>query len=243
VQPVRIWMGLVLVGLGVVGLLGAAGVIDASAVIGHWWPLVVIGLGLAAAIAQRSLSLGPIVVTAIGVALLAGAQDWAVQDMIWPALLIVVGLLVLSGLARRRPPADEAAALAILGGSTVRSTSAHFDHAEVSAMFGGATLDLREAHIDRHARVDALALFGGVDVLVPPGWRIVLRGLPIFGGYEDKTRTDATLPADAPVLTVSATAVFGGVSVTDKPAHDTTAPPRPSGTAADRSAQPGAALP
>lgn len=241
-QPVRMWMGLVLLGLGVVGVLGAADVIDAGAVTERWWPLAVIGLGLAAAITQRALSLGPIVVTAIGVALLAGAQDWAVQDKVWPALLIVVGLLVLSGLTRRRSPAGEAAALAILGGSTVRSTSEHFDHADVSALFGGATLDLRGAHIDRHARVDALALFGGVDVLVPPGWRVVLRGLPIFGGYEDKTRSDGTLPADAPVLTVNATAVFGGVSVTDKPAHGTIAPPQPSGTT-DRSAQPGAARP
>lgn len=225
-RPVRTWMGIVLLGLGVVGLLGAAGVLDAATVTARWWPVAVIGLGLAAAIAQRALSAGPVVVTAIGVALLAGAQDWVVQDMIWPALLIVVGLLVLSGLARRSAPAGEATALAILGGSSVRSTSEHLDHAEVSAVFGGATLDLRQAHVDRHARVDALALFGGVEVLVPQGWRIVLRGLPIFGGYEDKTRNDVPPPSDAPVLTVNATAVFGGVSVTDKPAHGEIVPAR-----------------
>ncbi|MBW0118580.1 LiaF transmembrane domain-containing protein [Pseudonocardia abyssalis] len=232
-QPVRVWMGIVLIGLGVVGLLGAAGVIDAGTVTARWWPLVVIGLGLAAMVAQRSPSFGPLVVTTIGVALLADVQDWPLRDLLWPALLIVVGLLVLSGPARRRSTGNEAAALAVLGGSTVRSTSAHLDHAEVSAMFGGATLDLRDAHIDRAARVDALALFGGVDVLVPPGWRIVLRGLPVFGGYEDKTRGHGPLPADAPVLTVNATAVFGGVSVTDKPAHGTTAP-APSSESADR---------
>jgi hypothetical protein len=63
----------------------------------------VIGLGFAAMIAQRSLSPGPVVVTAIGVVLLAGAQDWVVRDVLWPALLIVVGLLVLSSPARARP--------------------------------------------------------------------------------------------------------------------------------------------
>ncbi|MBW0093224.1 hypothetical protein I4I73_08615 [Pseudonocardia sp. KRD-184] len=201
-QPVRMWMGLVLVGLGGVGLLGATGVLDAAAVTAQWWPLAVIGLGLAAALAQRALATGPVVVTAIGVALLAGAQDWAVQEVVWPALLIVVGLLVLSGLARRRAPSDESAAPAILGGSTVRSTSEHFDHAEVSAVFGGATLDLRGAHIDQHARVDALALFG------------------------------------APVLTVDATAVFGGVSVTDKPLHGRPAPAPAAGRPVDRQGQP-----
>jgi len=83
----------------------------------------------------------------------------------------------------------------------------------VSAVFGGATLDMREARLDPGATVDALALFGGVDVIVPTGWRVDLGGLPIFGGYDDKTTGDGDLPPDAPVLRVAATAIFGGVDV------------------------------
>lgn len=64
--------------------------------------------------------------------------------------------------------------------------------------------------------MDALALFGGVDVIVPPGWRVELGGLPVFGGYEDKTSGDGDVPADAPVLKVAATAIFGGVDVKNK---------------------------
>ena len=66
---------------------------------------------------------------------------------------------------------------------------------------------------DREASVDALALFGGVDVPVPKGWRIALGGTPILGGCEDKTGGDGELPADAPVLRVHATAILGGVDV------------------------------
>jgi hypothetical protein len=83
----------------------------------------------------------------------------------------------------------------------------------VSAIFGGATLDLREAHIDREASVDALALFGGVDVLVPRGWRVQVAGTPILGGLEDKTEGDGERQADAPLLKVNGTAIFGGVDV------------------------------
>jgi len=46
---------------------------------------------------------------------------------------------------------------------------------------------------------------------------VSLSGLPIFGGYEDKTRTEGELPPDAPELRVSATAMFGGVNVKNFP--------------------------
>ena len=106
--------------------------------------------------------------------------------------------------------------MAVLGGAETRNRSPHFRHANVSAVFGGATLDMRDAHLEPGATVDALALFGGVDVIVPPGWRVELGGLPIFGGYEDKTAGNGDVLPDAPVLKVAATAIFGGVDVKNK---------------------------
>ena len=103
--------------------------------------------------------------------------------------------------------------VAIFGGSTIKDRSAHLTHAEATALFGGATLDLREAHIDDEATVDATAIFGAVDVLVPKGWRVSLGGLPIFGGYDNKTGGNGSLPENAPRLNVRATAIFGGVDV------------------------------
>lgn len=218
-RPVRIWIGLLLSVAGVLGLLGAADVIDPWPVVGRWWPVAVIGLGIVAMIAQRHVSPGPVVVTAIGLLLLAGRQGWGLEGWVGPILLLVIGLLVLSGRLRSQMVTDRSggSTLALLGGSRVRDTSPHFHHAEVSAVFGGATLDLREAHLDDGASVDAFAMFGGVDVLVPHGWRIALGGLPIFGGYEDRTGADGDLPADAPTLTVNATAMFGGVAVAHEP--------------------------
>lgn len=212
---VRAWIGMVLVALGVFGLLDAAGVLDAGVTIGRWWPVAVIGLGVAAVVTQRRLSVGPVVVTVVGLVLLASRQGWLVSSLIGPLVLVAVGLAVMAGVVRARRP--DGPALAVLGGSTTVNRAAHLRHAEVSAVFGGATLDLRQAHIDGRASVDALALFGGVDVLVPKGWRVSLRGLPIFGGYDDKTVEQPDLPEDAPVLTVNATAVFGGVGVANEP--------------------------
>jgi len=105
----------------------------------------------------------------------------------------------------------------VFSGAKMIDRSEHLNHTDVTAIFGGATLDLRDAHIDEVASVDAFAMFGGVQVLVPKDWRVSVGGLPIFGGYEDKTTGNGSLPADAPLLKVNATAIFGGVEVANEP--------------------------
>jgi hypothetical protein len=218
--PVRLWIGLVLVVLGVFGALDATGTLESTNVIDRWWPIAIIGAGLLVIAVHRRITVGPAIVVVVGLALLAGQQDWTTEDLLGPALLVVIGLAVLVGATtNRRPKGREISAgnpVAIFGGSTMKDRSPHLTHAEATAVFGGATLDLREAHIDDEATVDATAIFGGVDVLVPRGWRVSIGGLPIFGGYEDKTEGNGSLPEGAPRLDVRATAIFGGVEV----AHD-----------------------
>lgn len=218
-RPVRLWIGLVLLVLGVLGILDAAGALDSDRTIDRWWPMAITGLGLVTMLAQRRVSLGPALVTLFGLVLLGEAQNWVSGDLVGPALLILIGGAVLVSLWRHRTHVHPARSepTAMFGGARTVDRSEHLTHADVSAVFGGATLDLREAHIDKEATVDALALFGGVDVLVPKGWRVSLGGLPVFGGYEDKTTTDGPLPVDAPVLTVNATAIFGAVEVANEP--------------------------
>jgi len=216
-KPVRLWIGLVLVTLGVFGILDAAGTLDSSETIDRWWPVAIIGLGLIGMFIERRIALGPGIVVVVGLLILADQQEWTDEDLFGPVLLIAIGLVVLSGLWSRRVDGEHReSSVAMLGGTKIKDRSEHFTHANVSAIFGGATLDLREAHIDGEASVDALAMFGGVDVLVPKGWRVSVDGTPILGGCEDKTTGDGELPADAPVLNVHATAILGGVGVKNK---------------------------
>ncbi|MBC6445884.1 LiaF transmembrane domain-containing protein [Actinokineospora xionganensis] len=217
-KPVRLWIGLVLLVLGTFLALDALDVLDAGTTIDRWWPAALSGLGVVAMITQGRVSLGPAVVTGLGLILLADTNDWADEDLIGPALLITIGIVVLASVVRNRTHDHlSRAPVALFGEAKTTDHGEHFDHSTVSAVFGGATLDLRDAHIDRSATVDAFALFGGVDVLVPKGWRVSVGGLPIFGGYEDKTRGNGSLPADAPLLKVNATAIFGAVEVSDEP--------------------------
>ncbi len=221
-SPMRIWIASVLIAVGAVWLLDAANVLSAPDVLDTWWPVAIIALAVIAAVSERRVSLGAAVLFVIGALLLVdqlGAVD--LGAVIWPVIAILAGVWLLSHRAHlhgtREDIAEREDVVALLGGSQTKSRSEHFQHANVSAVLGGATLDLRDAHLEPGASVDALALFGGTDVIVPPGTRVTISGLPIFGGYDDKTRRDGELPADAPALKVSATAIFGGVSVKNTP--------------------------
>jgi hypothetical protein len=218
-RPVRLWIGLVLLTLGVFGVLDAVGVLDAATTLALWWPAAVIGLGLAAMIAMRRVSFWPVLITVFGVVLLFDQQGWISGALIGPAVFILIGGAVLAGLARNKTAMhrDRRAPVAVFSGAKTVDRSEHLDHTDVTAVFGGATLDLREAHVDDVATVDALALFGGVQVVVPEQWRVSVSGLPFFGGYDDKTSGNGSLPPDAPLVKVNATAIFGGVEVTNEP--------------------------
>jgi hypothetical protein len=138
-----------------------------------------------------------------------------------PAVLgfgILVGVAVGCALVRKfRTSASDGSWFALFGETTAKVGSDQLTTVDATAVFGAVNLDLREARIDEEATVDALALFGGVEVLIPKRWRLALSGTPIFGAVEDKTSPDEALPADAPVLNLTATAVFGGVAVANEP--------------------------
>jgi hypothetical protein len=147
---------------------------------------------------------------AIRIGLLAFAALWVAA---------VIGALI----RRSRPvtlndPADDEVALsAIFAPMAFRSTAHQFRGGTLDCWFGGGTLDLRDATLDPGgATIVARAIFGGGQIAVPAAWRVRLlaRGL---GGV---TRTDeAGLEhgdgdASGPTLTVDATVLFGGFSVT-----------------------------
>lgn len=100
----------------------------------------------------------------------------------------------------------------IFSGAHVTSTSRRFRGAWLTAVFGGVTLDLRGAELaEDGASINATAAFGGVEILVPRGWRVSVRSTPILGGVDD--RTDHPAADDAPTLRVDAVAFLGGVDV------------------------------
>ena len=218
----RLLVGLIVIAIGVLFLLDSAGSLDADRAIDHWWPLTLVAAGgLTLAERPAAAGRGALLAGAGGVALLftTGAlhdDDWA---YVWPVLVILAGAAILVRWSGRRVPAgalgtEVIRSTAVLGGTKLRSDSQSFRGAWLTAVFGGAVLDLRGARpAPEGATVNATAAFGGVDVLVPRGWRISIRSTPIFGGVDDKTDRLEPAADDAPTLHVDAVCLFGGVDI------------------------------
>jgi predicted membrane protein len=221
----RVLLGGVVITLGVLVLLDAAGKVDAGQVISNWWPVVVIAAGAMQLLERRRSATGPLILIAIGVVLLLFATD-AVGDngrgYVWAVVLILVGLLILSHWRGKPVPlgtdtSEVVRATGVFGGPKVASSSQSFRGASLTAIFGGVTLDLRAARpAPDGATVNATAVFGGIEVLVPEGWQVEVSGTPILGGIEDKTDHSHPAPSDAPLLEVDALSVLGGVEVKHK---------------------------
>lgn len=138
------------------------------------------------------------------------------SDVVWPMALVLVGLFILVGRGlggRTVETGDRVSIFHVFSGSESASRSRAFEGGSISAIFGGAELDLRDAVPAPGANLDVFAAFGGVEIKVPVGWQVNVKGLPIFGGFDNTTTKDA-LDADAPNLTVNATVLFGGLDVT-----------------------------
>ncbi|MGW7527200.1 DUF1707 SHOCT-like domain-containing protein [Streptomyces sp. NPDC054783] len=84
------------------------------------------------------------------------------------------------------------------------------------AFWGGGEIDLREADFaDREVEINCVAIMGGVQVVVPPGVEVVVRGIGIMGGF-DHPREDGPPEPGAPRVVIGGLAFWGGVDVTRK---------------------------
>ncbi len=148
--------------------------------------------------------------------------EFDVGAMIWPLLLIGFGVSMLFRAIDRKKYLDGMPAgtsnpnigmWAIFSGFKRRIDAQDFKGGEIVAVFGGVHIDLRHAAIaGERAVIDINALFGGVDIRVPETWSVVMKGVGIFGAFEDKTihqKPDAN--TKSPELVITGTGVFAGI--------------------------------
>jgi hypothetical protein len=105
--------------------------------------------------------------------------------------------------------------VAILGGASRKGKWAPARTNYALAIMGGTELDFREAVLGPGITdVQVFAMWGGVEIIVPPGLRVESHGLAIMGGFDhlEDIREGPDDP-DAPVLRITGAALMGGVDI------------------------------
>ncbi|NCN05911.1 MAG: cell wall-active antibiotics response protein [Spirochaetales bacterium] len=102
--------------------------------------------------------------------------------------------------------------VAIFSGTELKGRFKASRHHRALAVFGGVDIDLRDAVIPSEGMtIETAAVFGGIDIFVPPTVNVVTSGFAIFGGFESHDQ-EAEMPG-APTIYIKGVAVFGGVEV------------------------------
>ena len=103
--------------------------------------------------------------------------------------------------------------VALLGGISRAGRWSPARTNQVIAVMGGAEIDFREAIMGPGVtELRIFTLWGGVEVIVPPGMNVDSHGIGIMGGFEHAP--DRPADPSAPTLRVTGLAVMGGVDIT-----------------------------
>jgi len=105
--------------------------------------------------------------------------------------------------------------VAILGGASRRGAWTPARKNFAFTMMGGAELDFREALLPPGVtEVQVFAMWGGIEIIVPPGMNVESHGVGIMGGFDHLT--DVAPDPNAPTLRVTGFALMGGVEITQR---------------------------
>lgn len=151
-----------------------------------------------------------------------GVLRVAVWDLLWPVVLILIGLKLITQKTRRRPvpgDGDGSSQFAIFAESNRSSNDNPYRGGEMTAILGGCRLDLRQTVIPPGgvATIDAFTVMGGLEIWVPTAWTVALDVVPVLGGAEDKRLVPAPggpePPVAPPKLIVRGYVVLGALTL------------------------------
>ena len=220
-----IMWGLILIAVGVILGGNAMGWFNIELFFDGWWTLFII-IPCAFGLITDKDRVGHLIGLLVGVCLLLACQDVIGFDTLWklllPAIIVIVGLSIIiknifsrkfdeiaAKLNERLSKDDESSA--VFSGANIDMSGKEFKGKNVNAIFGGLKLDLCGAKIKEDVIINATAIFGGIDILVPDDVAVEVKSNAFFGGVSKKKKT--TAKDGAPTVYINGTAMFGGIEV------------------------------
>ncbi len=211
----RFVFGLLFIVLGVLLLAGRAGAIDVWSTVATWWPSVVVLSGVAQVVTRPRNVFGGVVLGAVGVVLQLWLLDVVASvALVWPVLLVGLGLWMLLGRAPR-PVAGAGEIVdvtAILSDQSTTGPAGAFAGGSVTTILGDVTLDLTRSTLEEAgATLHVTTILGDLTLDVPEGWDVTVTGPELLGDVTLRRPVDP--PEGAPVLRLRVLTVFGDVTV------------------------------
>jgi len=191
----------------------------------RWWPLGLVLLGVLKllGVGMPRAPVAGLLLTGLGVAFTLDAVGVLNMTMrlFWPILIMTLGgILVARSMGWMGGPIGSvgpgAGSMAFMGGVVHREPADTFRGGAATAVMGGVDYDLTSARgLEPGAAVDVLAFWGGIDLAVPPGWRLDMKVTALLGGIQD-TRSPVVADATAPILVVRGLVMMGGLEIKDR---------------------------
>lgn len=189
------------------------------------WQALLIIIGLIFVAKRESKNIGLILIAIGTFFLISKCYHFPVtlQKLFWPAILAFIGLsLIFRNRGRHFKPTENSGSkneyiddVSIFGGSEQRFNSQNFQGGSITSIFGGSTFDLSSAQLAPGVNtLEVFCMFGGSKLIIPPGWKIKIDAISIFGGISDKRNLHMqNSPESSPELVVKGLVLFGGMDI------------------------------
>ncbi|MGB8194002.1 MAG: hypothetical protein WCF67_18860 [Chitinophagaceae bacterium] len=201
------------------------------------WEALVIMIGLFVGVRRGFRGFGWIILIGVGTFFLMDDYYPGLRNFVWPAAIILIGLIVILGPTYKKkamliadntgedtalpPPADEALprnadvldAVSIFGATQKTVLSKNFKGGEVVCVFAGSEINLTQADFPNQVKIEMVVIFGGAKLIVPANWEIRSDTTAILGGIDDN-REPSTLGKPEKVLILDGTVICGGIEIT-----------------------------
>ncbi len=190
------------------------------------WQMLLIGIGIVSLFSSESRTPGTILILIGGIFILPRIFDlnFNVMHLLWPVILIAVGVLILTKRMPRRPWQSRGHQLNnqdigdgyiheenIFSGGKQRVMHQVFRGGHINCVFGGSEVDLTQTTLaEGVSELEVNTIFGGVTLIVPADWRIQLKMTSIMGGFTDKRSYIKESTDPTKMLIIKGSTIFGG---------------------------------
>ncbi|WP_315116279.1 LiaF transmembrane domain-containing protein [uncultured Clostridium sp.] len=225
----KVTIGILFILFGLVTLLQQFNIFYFGNIFSTWWPIIIIAVGINKLTSKNESKTSGVIFLVVGAFLQLKTLNIitvSIWRIIWPAIFIFIGFNMLLSKEKyvkdfhgNSVNDDVVDYVNIFSALENRNFSQNFKGGSIVAVFGGVTIDLRDAELaPEGAILDMTTAFGGIELIVPTHWKVIVTGVPIFGGWSNKTQSDQLGNNDdflsvQPVLRVKCVAAFGGIDI------------------------------